>query len=357
MLKKIIYFFIALLFCNNALSQIIKGKVQNQSKEPISANIFIKNSENKDLISEFFKAEENGEFTAVLKENYSKIYFEVTAMGYEKIADSLINPEKGRTYSFNYVLLNKTTVLEEIIIKQEKYEIDRDTVSFNPKSYKDGTEKKVEDLIKKLPGMEVEPNGTIKYRGKNVTSVQLEGDDLFGFNYTLGTRNISVDMVEQVQAIDNYSANPLLKGIENSENVSINLKLKKGKLDITGNGNLGSGFDSEVKAKNDLNFNLLGISKKYKSFGNICYNNVGLNNSAEDYFSMSANLDDIQNEELIAKKIIPENIFSSNFETQRANINNQLALSYNIIYRFSQKLSLKTNLSFMKQCRFLKKRV
>ena len=195
--------------------------------------------------------------------------------------------------------------------------------------------------------MEVEENGSIKYRGKKVTSVQLEGDDLFGYNYAMGTRNISVDMVEQVQAIDNYSANPLLKGIENSEEVAINLKLKKGKLDISGNGNLGSGFDNNIDPRNDLNFNLLGISKKYKSFSSISYNNVGLNNSAEDYFSMSASLEDIQNEDFYAKKIIPENIFMSNFDTQRANINNQLAVSNNLIYRFSQKLSLKANISFL----------
>ena len=336
-----------IIVCNFSFSQTLKGKVQNTLKEPISANILIKNSENKNLISEFFKTDDNGDFTAVLEENYTKIYFEITAMGYEKIADSIISPSKNRTYNLNYILNEKITELQEVIVSQEKFEIEGDTVSFNPRSYKDGTERKVEDLIKKLPGMEVEENGSIKYRGKKVTSVQLEGDDLFGYNYAMGTRNISVDMVEQVQAIDNYSANPLLKGIENSEEVAINLKLKKGKLDISGNGNLGSGFDNNIDPRNDLNFNLLGISKKYKSFSSISYNNVGLNNSAEDYFSMSASLEDIQNEDFYAKKIIPENIFMSNFDTQRANINNQLAVSNNLIYRFSQKLSLKANISFL----------
>lgn len=347
MLKKVIIIFVNLAFTKFSFSQTLKVSIQNQKKEPISANILIKKSQNKNLISEFYKGNEDGEFTAVLKESYSKIYFEVSAMGYEKLFDSIVNPQKGKTYTFSYILRNKTIELEEVVIKDEKFEIKDDTVTFNPKSYKDGTERKVEELIKKLPGMEVESNGTIKYRGKNVTSFQLEGDDLFGYNYAIGTRNISVNMVEQVQAIDNYSANPLLKGIENSDNVSINLKLKKGKLDISGNGYIGSGFDNDIKARNDLNFNLLGISKKYKSFGSVNYNNVGLNNTAEDYLLMSPNLDDIYNKEQIAKKIITENIFTSEFDTKRTNINNQLALNYNIIFRFSQKLSLKTNVSFM----------
>lgn len=338
---------LVLLFSNIVFSQTIKGKVQNELKEPISANILIKNSENKNLISEFFKAGYNGEFTAELEENYSKIYFEVTAINYEKIYDSIINPAKNKTYTFNYILKEKITELEEVIVKEEKFEIEGDTISFNPKNYKDGTEKKVEDLIKNLPGMEVQTNGSIKFRGKNVTSVQLEGDDMFGNNYAIGTRNISVDMVEQVQTIDNYSENPLLKGIEISENVAINLKLKKGKFNISGNGNLASGFDTNLKPRNNLNTNILGISKKLKSFSTLSYNNLGINNSSEDYFSMNANFNDMQNKDITAKKIIPENALLSNFDTQRANINNQITMSYNTIYRFSQKFSLKTNVSYV----------
>ncbi|MCI9846696.1 hypothetical protein [Flavobacterium pectinovorum] len=348
MKKTYILFTILLIVLNFSYSQNLKGKVINESNQAITGNIIIKNSENKNLISEFFKSNNDGEFSIELKKNYLNIYIEVSAFGYQSIIDSIVNPEKGKTYSFTFTLLKKATELDEIVIKEEKYKVEEDTVTFNPNGYKDGTEHKVEDLIRKLPGMEVEANGTIKYRGKSVVSVQLEGDDLFGNNYTMGTRNISVDMVEQVQAIDNYTKNPLLKGIENSENVSINLKLKKGKTDISGNGNLGSGFDSGNNPRNDLKINLLSVSKKYKSFANLSYNNVGMNNSAEDYFSMNATLEDINNNELLAKTIIPENIFSSNFDTQRANINNQFALNYNSIYRFSQKLSLNTNVSFIR---------
>ncbi|MFY8159792.1 MAG: hypothetical protein ACOVNU_00550 [Candidatus Kapaibacteriota bacterium] len=341
-------FIIAFFLINSLYSQTIKGNIQNDLKEPVSANFLIKNSENKNLISEFFRANDNGDFNFILKEKYTKVYFEVTAMGYQKITDSILNPEKNKTYQFQFVLKNTTTELEEVIIKKEKFKIQGDTTSFNPSFYKDGSEKKVEDLIKKLPGIEVGDNGTIKYKGKNVKSVQLDGDDLFGYNYSIGTRNISVDMVQQIQTIENYSENPLLKGIENTENVSINLKLKKGKFDLSANGNVGSGFDSNIEAKNEHNFNIIGISKKYKSFGNISYNNVGSNNSVDDYFSMTSNLDDLQNQDFLAKKNLLENIFSSNFDAQRANINNQLATSYNIIYRFSNKLSLKTNIYFSK---------
>ena len=341
-------FIVIIFFLNSVYGQIIKGNIQNALKEPISANILIKNFENKNLISEFFRAEDNGSFSFILKKKYNKIYFEVTAMGYQKITDSILNPDINKIYQFKFILQNITTELNEVIIKKEKFEKQGDTTSFNSNFYKDGSEKKVEDLIRKLPGIEVSDNGAIKYKGKNVTSVQIEGDDLFGYNYSIGTRNISVDMVQQVQTIENYSENPLLKGIENTEDVSINLKLKKGKFDISANGNIGSGFDTNIEAKNEHNFNIIGISKKYKSFGNISYNNIGSNNSSNDYFSMTSNLAELQNLDFFAKKNLLENVFSSNFDAQRANINSQLAASYNIIYRFSKKLSLKTNIYFLK---------
>lgn len=347
MIKCKILILFLLFFFNFSFSQTLVGKVKSEATEVISANILIKNSENKQLISEFFKVDEFGNFNIVLKQNYSKVYFEVTAIGYHKISDSIVNPKKNNTYLFNFNLISKTNKLEEIVIKQEKFKIEGDTISFNPRAYRDGTERKAEDLIKKIPGMEVDGNGTIKFRGKKVSSVQLEGDDLFGYNYATGTRNISVDMIEQIQTINNYSENPLLKGIENSDNVAINLKLKKGKVDVSGNGNISSGLYSTIRSLNAINLNLIGISKKYKSFGTINSNNIGMNNSSKDYFAMSSNLQDIIDKEFYTTKAISENAFSNNLENQISATNNQMVFDYDIVYRFSKKLAIKTNLFFV----------
>lgn len=345
MINKFLLLFILTSFVG--FTQTIRGKIQNKLKEPISVNIIIKNSENKNLISEFFKSDDNGEYNFELKKNYSIIFLEITSLGFQKISDSIINPIKSKIYTFEYVMQNKNFEMEEVIIKKEKFEIKEDTVSFNPSLYKDGTERKVEDLIKKLPGMEVESNGTIKYRGKKVTAVQLEGDDIFGNNYAIGTRNISVDMVQQIQAINNYSENPLLKGIENSDAIAINIKLKKGKFNISGDNIIGSGLNSLTEAQNDIGINLLGISKKIKSFQNLSYNNIGNNRSTEDYFGLNVSLDQLQKEEYKTKKAISENSNSTIFNPEIANINNQLAISHNSILRILPKLSLNTTVSFI----------
>ena len=87
-----------------------------------------------------------------------------------------------------------------------------DTTSFNVSAYKDGTERKIQDIIKKLPGVQLnEKTGEIKYKGNSIETVTLDGDDLFGYDYTIGTKNINVDMVDKVQAIENYTKKSTLK--------------------------------------------------------------------------------------------------------------------------------------------------
>ena len=141
--------------------------------------------------------------------------------------------------------------------------IKNDTVKYNVKSYLNGSDRKILDVIKKMPGIDVNVNtGEIKYKGKSIETVLLEGDNLFGYNYSLGTKNINVNMVEQVQAIENYSENPLLKNIESGNKVVLNLKLKKRKIDFSGNFDAGLGsFDNSNIAAN-TNLNILGITKK-----------------------------------------------------------------------------------------------
>src|SRR5699024_3560035 len=107
--------------------------------------------------------------------------------------------------------------------------------------------------------------------------VTLDGDNLFGYNYTLGTKNINVDMVEEIEAIENYSENPLLRGIEKGDKVSLNLKLKENKISFSGNVDLGAGISERGNGVFDVNANLLGITKSYKSFATTSYNDVGVN--------------------------------------------------------------------------------
>lgn len=156
---------------------------------------------------------------------------EVKANRYNYTIQRFDKIDTASNISFDFVLIKDTVkYLESVTVtaKKKLYKINRDTTSFKVKNYADGTEKKIQDIIKKLPVIELnEKTGEIKYKGKLIETVKLDGDDLFGDTYTIGTKNINVDMVDAIQAIENYTANPLLKGIENGDKIILNLTLKK----------------------------------------------------------------------------------------------------------------------------------
>jgi hypothetical protein len=334
-------------------SQTLTGKIETVKGEKIAAaNIIIKDSVNGG-IKEFVIAK-NGQYSLTLKREYKKITVEAATHQYISEVWEIENPQKDKIYTHDFLLTKDETkdekeIREVVIVGSKPIVIKEDTVKYNVASFRDGSERKIEDLIKKLPGIQVnEKSGEIRYKGKSVETVTLEGDNLFGSNYSLGTKNINVDMVEQVQAIENYSENPLLKGVEGGEKVSLNLKLKKGKMDFSGNLDYGSGFDSDGKQVFDINTNILGISKNYKSFATLNYNNIGVNHSPFDYFGFTFNPEQISEERFLAKKAIPETLFFSGLDDDsRTNFNNQIFGNYNGMFKIGKRISVKTNLYYI----------
>ncbi|MDG2432219.1 hypothetical protein [Flavobacterium sp.] len=342
----------AILFVfSNFYSQNISGTITDNNNQKIAnATLLFKEASNLNLIKEF-NMSRNGTFSLSLKKEYQTLVIEVKANGYITQSIAVEKPIPSKSYVFNVVLeKDKNIVLKEVVIiaKKKPFEVVEDTVKYNVAAYSNGTERKIEEIIKKLPGIEVDSkSGQIKYKGTAVETVTLEDDNLFGSNYTLGTKNINVDMVDQVQAVDNYSENPLLKGIEQEGKVSLNLKLKKGKVNFSGDLSYGGGLFDGGKAVHQDNVTVLGITKKFKSFGTLNYNNIGVNSSPFDYVGFNLNVEDLKESNVSGKKIISESQFSNVLGTTRTNVNNQLFGNYSSIFKIGDKWSVKTNLYYL----------
>jgi len=339
-----------LLLCSHTLiGQIIQGVVEdNEGNKIPDVTFLLQKKKYNSSVSEFFTTDKKGDFSYQVKKNYEAgLYIVSSILGYEKSIDSIFPIEKGKVYTLNFTLHPTTTELEEVVlVRERKFRIKNDTVVFNPEAYKDGTERKVEDILKKLPGIEVKGNGRIKYKGKAVAEVQLDGDDLFGDNYTVGTKNISVDIIDAIEAIDNFSKNPLLKGIENSNGVALNLKLKKGKTDYSGNGNVGLGYGDKLRY--DIASTLLGVSKKVKSFGVLSVNNIGLNKSSFDYFSTMPTVEEVLNEDLFGEKNIRIAPIKPSIGDARIRLNDEFSGNYNIVQRINPRLKFRYNVFYVK---------
>lgn len=331
--------------------QLIKGKITDIQGNIIDLS-YVEFKEANDInnIKEYLIVE-NGIFNYTLTKKYNNLVIEVSANDFNSEVKT-INNLNSSEYEFKFVLLDqKKYELKEIILVSQKSDviIKEDTLKYNVSNFRDGSERKIEDIIKKLPGISVnDKTGEIKYNGKSIETVTLDGDNMFGNNYTLGTKNISVDLIDQVQAIDNYSENALLKGIENGDKVSLNLKLKKGVTDYSGDIEFGLGLNKNNRFLTKSDLNLLQISKKYKSATFINYNNIGENNSPFDFFSGTPSLEELKNSKYELYKIIPETLFGNFIENERINNNKLIYTSYNNLFKINNRFNIKANILFLK---------
>ncbi len=179
----------------------------------------------------------------------------------------------------NFNLLLKSRLLQDVIFKGEAVAIrvKGDTTEFNAGSFKVEPNAKVEDLLKQLPGIQVDQDGKITAQGETVTRVLVDGEEFFGDDPTLVTKNIRSDMVDKVQLYDDKSENAKFTGIDDGvKNKTINLKLKEDKKKgLFGKIDLGLGNDEYYTSQGLLNF--FNNKKKisfYSTLGNT--NRTGL---------------------------------------------------------------------------------
>lgn len=151
----------------------------------------------------------------------------------------------------NDVLLQEAVVVgkaPEVVVKE-------DTVEFNADSYKTQPNSVVEDLLKKLPGVEVDSEGKITHAGKEITKILVDGKEFFSDDPKVATKNLPVDIIEKLQVVDRKSDLARLTGVDDGEEETvINLTIKEGmKHGWFGNVTGGYGLNGRYEAGAMLN--------------------------------------------------------------------------------------------------------
>jgi len=117
-----------------------------------------------------------------------------------------------------------------------------DTTFFRVSAYTDPSDRKLKDIITKLPGFELNEDGRLLYKRKAVQQITIDGEEIFADKLQLMLNSFPVHVLEQIQALENQTNNPLLKGLHNEQQVFVNLALKKEKLKAAfGDGEIGMG--------------------------------------------------------------------------------------------------------------------
>ncbi len=150
----------------------------------------------------------------------------------------------------DFVLLQDPNLLDNVeLVYEMPVTVKGDTIVYNADSFTNGTEKKLGDVIEKLPGVELNDDGEIEVDGKTVSKVMIEGKDFFDGDSKLATQNIPADAVKKVEVLRNYNEVSQMRGLGNDQdNIAINLRLKEGKENFWfGEVNAGLGYGEETR--------------------------------------------------------------------------------------------------------------
>ena len=235
-------------FFTNAQTITIKGSVKDSLQNPLSyANVIAKPADvSKNL--QFSITDDDGLYKLELTKN--DVYtISVSYMGF-KTANFKFTATENLLK--NVVLKDAPNQLQEVVIEMP-VTFKEDTITYNTNKFVTGEERKLKNVLKKLPGVEVDKNGGVTVQGKKITTMLVEGKKFFGGGSKLAVENIPANAVDKIQVIDNYNEIAFLKNVSDSEEMAMNILLKEDKKQFAfGDIEVGKGNQDFYRAHSNL---------------------------------------------------------------------------------------------------------
>ena len=250
-----------LIFVGFALSGMaqnftVRGAVKSDEGNTLEMANLIAMTAADSSMSGFGFSDDNGLYKIALEPNTAYI-LRVSYLGYETQDVLFTTGEAKGELVKNITLVKQDETLQEVqVIEEMPIMISGDTISYQADAFNTGTEKKLEDVLENLPGVEIDENGDVTIEGKAVEKVMVEGKDFFDGDTKMATKNIPANAIDKIQVLRNYNDVQPLGGVTNNEDrIAINIKLKEGKKNI---------FFGDVSAE-------VGLESRYLVHPNLFY--------------------------------------------------------------------------------------
>ncbi len=242
------------LFCS-VHAQQIKGVIVDENDHPLEfASVLLLNQKDSSMIN-FANSKQDGAFSIHPEQQQSGL-LQITYVGFETkwVPLSKINAvvDLGKIQ-----LRPSSQLLGTIVVKDNMSPmvIGKDTVQYNAGAFKVKVGDVAEDLLRKLPGVEVERDGSVKAFGEKVENVLVDGKSFFGKDTKIATKNLDADAIDKVQVFDKKSDRAEFTGIQDGQQErTINLKLKEDKkVGYFGTAEVAGGTTERFKARANIN--------------------------------------------------------------------------------------------------------
>ncbi len=233
----------------------VYGQVLGSENVPLEmANVLVLSAQDSAMVTYGFTNSE-GQFRFQLEPGQYLIKY--SYLGYKGLSQSLNVDAQSEPMRLKAVsLIEDQALLDQVeVVEEMPIVVSGDTISYKADAFTNGQERKLEDVLEKLPGFEIDEDGQVKVEGKTVEKVLVEGKEFFDGDTKVATKNLPADAIDKVQVLRNYEEISPLQGLSSEDRIALNIKLKEGKK------NLWFG-DAEVKG---------GDPERYYAHGNSFY--------------------------------------------------------------------------------------
>ncbi len=236
------YLFVFIVLCPGlALSQsrtIYKGTVRAAENNVVLPNVICEALDANNKVLFYFNSRKDGTFALEVNGKAASLRFRLLGYDKQEVLTGNIVDQENITVSMTQNVVD----IPEIHVKAPPITKSKDTIRYNVNSFKTQDDKYIVDLLKKLPGIRVEENGSISYQGESINSFYIEGKDLLGGQYTMVSNNLDVNAVSNVEIWENNQPIKALQGIEHSKKAAINIRLNDShKVKPFGEAEMGAG--------------------------------------------------------------------------------------------------------------------
>ncbi len=265
--------------------QALEGTVRNESGEPVIGAVITLTNHLKDRNIAFAISAEKGSYRLQWAEQLDTLSLSVSHMGYARQEKKIAWPAGP----VDWVLLEQAYELPEIKVEQPAIVRRGDTLIFDVNQLKEPSDENLEQILSRIPGITVEPNGQILYQDLPISKFYIEGLDLLEGSYALATRNLNVEAIRDIEILERHQPIRALDSLITPPNAAINLRLKSD-IVFTGKARGGTGGSPALYVGEGTSF---GFQKKQQFNILASGNNVG-----EQQRSNFHNLYDVHSQEI-----------------------------------------------------------
>lgn len=328
-------------FSASVLGQtVLQGWVSNTSGEALPRiNILVYLPENKILIA-FAVSDEKGYFHTDVNSPSDSLKIEVSSINYRNEFKTISNTSQ----TLQFRLVPEVKQLEGVTVRASAIEKRGDTLSYLVSSFAKKEDRAIEDVLKRMPGIEVEPAGRILYQGMPIDKFYVEGLDLMDGRYAVVSKNLPQGSVSAVEILENHQPLRILEDRVTSQQASLNLKLHRD-VAITGTAKTGVGAAPLLW---DINLTPMIFTKNFQVVTSYQCNNTG-NDVAQQLEALSLQdfLKKIDRPNENPDKLSIQRTSPPEINQNRYLDNNIHLINFNGLQRINRDFQLRANLFYI----------